>query len=81
MQIAYPIALPPGVPRDRVAMMRKAFMDTMNDPAFRKEAFTMKLDYSPRDGRAVEAEITGIAKSPPEAIARYREIFGNRAGE
>ena len=38
MQIAYPMAMPPGVPPERVALMRKAFMDTMNDPAFRDES-------------------------------------------
>jgi tripartite-type tricarboxylate transporter receptor subunit TctC len=80
LQIAYPIGMPPGVPADRVAIMRKAFMDTMNDPAFRNEAKKMKLDYSPRDGRAVEAAIAEIANSPKSAIISYREIFGLKAG-
>ena len=32
-----PYAAPPGVPADRVAALRKAFMDTMVDPEFRAE--------------------------------------------
>lgn len=81
LQIAYPMAMPPGVSRERVEMMRKAFMDTMNDPAFRKEAIKMRLDYSPRDGRTVEAAIAELAKSPPAAIANYKALFEGRSGE
>lgn len=81
LQVAYPIALPPGVPAPRVATLRQAFMDTMNDPAFRDEARKMKLDYSPRSGQAIEAAITALAGSPPEAIASYRELFGSRPSE
>jgi tripartite-type tricarboxylate transporter receptor subunit TctC len=81
LQIAYPIALPPEVPAERVALMRKAFTDTMNDPAFRNEALKMKLEYSPRTGQAIEAAIADIARSPRDAIASYQELFGNRPGE
>lgn len=81
LQIAYPISLPPGVPRERVAMMRKAFMDTMNDPAFRDEAIKMKLDYSPRDGQTIEGAIAELTKSPPSAIASYKALFEGKGSE
>ena len=80
LQIAYPISLPPGVPRERVAMMRKALMDTMNDPAFRDEAIKMKLDYSPRDGDHSRA-IAELTKSPPSAIASYKALFEGKGSE
>ncbi len=76
LQVAYPIALPPGVPPERVAVMRKAFMDTMNDPAFRDEANRMKLDYSPKDHRVIEAVIGELARSPRSAIESYQKLFG-----
>jgi tripartite-type tricarboxylate transporter receptor subunit TctC len=81
LQIAYPMAMPPRVPRERVALMRKAFMDTMNDSAFRDEAIKMKLDYSPRDGKTIEAAIADLAKSPPAAIASYKALFEGRGRE
>lgn len=80
LQVAYPVGLPPGVPKERVTIMRKAFMDTMNDPAFRREALKMKLDYSPKDGSAIEAMIGEIAGSPKAAIDSYRAIFGLSLG-
>jgi tripartite-type tricarboxylate transporter receptor subunit TctC len=72
--IAYPFALPPGVPAERVAMIRRAFMETMNDPAYRADVLKGKLDYSPRDGDGVQATIARIAKMSPAVIARYKEV-------
>lgn len=77
-QISYPMALPPNVPAERVAMLRKAFMDTMKDPAFRDEAIKMKLDYSPRDGKAITTAISEISGTPKAVIESYKRIFGAR---
>ena len=77
-QISYPMALPPNVPAERVAMLRKAFMDTMKDPAFRDEAIKMKLDYSPRDGQAITTAISEISGTPKAVIESYKRIFGAR---
>lgn len=80
--IAYPFALPPMVPVDRVAVMRKAFRDTMQDPAFRDDVIKNKLDYSPRYGDDVQETIAQMAKMPPEIIARYKEIIlNNKSGD
>ena len=37
-EFAWPYVAPPGVPADRVAALRKAFMETMKDPAFLADA-------------------------------------------
>jgi tripartite-type tricarboxylate transporter receptor subunit TctC len=77
---AYPFALPPGVPHDRVVLMRQAFEKTMNDPAYKQEVLKGKLDYSPRGGEAVQAIIGRIAAMPPSIIARYKDI-SSKSGE
>jgi tripartite-type tricarboxylate transporter receptor subunit TctC len=80
--IAYPFALPPQVPPERVALMRTAFRDTMQDAAFRDEVMKGKLDYSPRYGDDIQATIAHIAKMPPEIIARYKDIvLNNKTGD
>ena len=38
VSIARPVAAPPGVPADRVTLLRRAFDDTMKDPAFLADA-------------------------------------------
>jgi len=35
-----PYAAPPGVPADRIAVLRKAFEDTLKDPQFLADAAT-----------------------------------------
>jgi tripartite-type tricarboxylate transporter receptor subunit TctC len=42
-----PFVLPPDVPADRVAALRKAFDDTMKDPEFIAEAQKVGLDLDP----------------------------------
>jgi tripartite-type tricarboxylate transporter receptor subunit TctC len=72
--LAYPFALPPRVARDRVALMRQAFTETMQDAAYRDEVLKGKLDHSPKDGNAVQDIIARIANMSPATIARYKEI-------
>jgi tripartite-type tricarboxylate transporter receptor subunit TctC len=80
--IAYPFTLPPMVPPERVAIFRRAFTATMNDPGFRADVMKGKLDYSPKDGGEVQATIASMAKMSPETIARYKQIvLSNKAGE
>jgi tripartite-type tricarboxylate transporter receptor subunit TctC len=66
--IARPFAAPPGLPADRLALLRSAFDDTMRDPDFLAEAGKLDLDVRPVDGGAVEALIREIYASPPAAI-------------
>ena len=66
--IARPFAAPPGLPADRLALLRKAFDDTMRDPDFRAEAQKLDLEVRPVGGGAVEALIRDVYASPPEAI-------------
>lgn len=66
--IARPFAAPPGLPADRLALLRSAFDETMRDPDFLAEAGKLDLDVRPVNGGAVEALIKEIYASPPEAI-------------
>jgi tripartite-type tricarboxylate transporter receptor subunit TctC len=66
--IARPFAAPPGLPADRLALLRGAFGETMRDPDFLAEAGKLDLDVRPVNGGAVEALIKEIYASPPEAI-------------
>lgn len=64
-----PFLAPPGLPADRLAALRKAFMDTMADPEFLGEAARMKLEITPVDGARVQALVEEIYRQSPE-IAR-----------
>jgi len=77
--IGYPFALPPGVPAERVAVMRKAFHDTMNDPEFQAEIKGQSLDFAPRDGEAIAETVSQLAKAPQSVIERYKALVGRRS--
>src|SRR3984893_903667 len=73
--IARPFATPPGVPADRLAMLRSAFDATMKDVEFLAEARTADLDVRPVSGTAVEALIKEIYASPPGAVRLATEAM------
>jgi tripartite-type tricarboxylate transporter receptor subunit TctC len=70
-----PYVLPPGTPKDRVQILRKAFMDTMKDPAFLAEAQKASLDINPEDGAALEQNVRQIFKLDPPLVAKLKEIL------
>jgi tripartite-type tricarboxylate transporter receptor subunit TctC len=71
-----PYLMPPGVPADRVAAMRKAFAETFKDPDFLAEAEKRRLGVNaPRDGDALQNVIDSVYKNTkPEQIERLRKL-------
>ena len=70
-----PYLAPPGVPADRVAALRKAFMDTMNDKEFRAEADKAQLEITPVSGEDVQKLVTDVYQTPPEIVKKAVEIL------
>jgi tripartite-type tricarboxylate transporter receptor subunit TctC len=70
-----PYVVPPGTPNDRVQILRKAFMDTMKDPALLAEAKKANLDINPDDGAELEQNVKNIFKLDPSLIAKLKEIL------
>ena len=59
---------PPGLPLDRLTILRRAFDDTMKDAEFVSKAKSMHLDVNPSTGEEVEAIFGDIAKISPSVI-------------
>ncbi|MGH7033290.1 MAG: Bug family tripartite tricarboxylate transporter substrate binding protein [Stellaceae bacterium] len=66
--VARPYAAPPGLPAERVAALRKAFDDTMKDPAFVAEADKTRLEVEPVSGEEVQALVSEIYQSSPKVV-------------
>ena len=62
--------LPPGVPADRVAAVRKAFMGAIMSPEFQAEVAKSGVEAAPQPGPEVEALIARMYASPPDLVAR-----------
>jgi tripartite-type tricarboxylate transporter receptor subunit TctC len=70
-----PYVLPPNTPKDRLQIIRKAFMDTMKDPEFLAEAKKANLDINPDDGTVLEQNVKEILKLEPALVAKLKEIL------
>lgn len=71
-----PFIGPPGMPADRVKILREAFMKTMNDPVLLAEAKKKKWDLDPTSGEELEAIAKEIMVQPPEVIQRIKKLLG-----
>jgi tripartite-type tricarboxylate transporter receptor subunit TctC len=70
-----PYVMPPGVPAARVAALRKAFVDTLNDPALKAEAGKMELDLDYMSGDALQALVSKLYALPPNIVARAKQAL------
>jgi tripartite-type tricarboxylate transporter receptor subunit TctC len=74
-EIARPIAAPPGTPKDRVAALRKAMLDTAKDPAFMAEAGKMGIEIKPITGEDVTKMFADYMKTPPALAKKAAEYI------
>ena len=71
-----PILAPPDVPPERVEILRRSFDRTMADPAFLSEAAKLNMDIKPVSGAELQKIAIEIVQSPPEGLARAKELIG-----
>jgi len=70
-----PYLMPPNVPADRVAIMRKALEDTFKDPGFVADANRMALGVNaPRTGAQIQKMLDDAYRTPPNVVARLRKL-------
>jgi tripartite-type tricarboxylate transporter receptor subunit TctC len=65
-----PYLAPPGVPADRLAALRKGFMDTMTDKEFLAEAEANKFEINPVSGEELEALVKEVYRTPAEVAKK-----------
>jgi tripartite-type tricarboxylate transporter receptor subunit TctC len=75
LDIGRPFFVPPGVPADRVAALRKAFDATMKDPAFLAEAKKLKIDIDAMTGAELAALVEQVSKTPAATVKRVRDAL------
>jgi tripartite-type tricarboxylate transporter receptor subunit TctC len=64
-----PFLAPPDLPPDRLAALRKAFMDTMRDKDFLADAERGKLEITPVSGEGIQ-KLVGEVYATPEAVTK-----------
>jgi len=65
-----PFVLPPGVPADRVEVLREAFDRAVKDPELLEDAKTQRMEIDPVTGAEINALLDRVYAAPPELAAR-----------
>lgn len=68
-------ALPPGIPKDRVELLRKGFAAVTKDPALLAETNKTGLAVNPLSGAEVEKIVASFFKLQPAQISRLKEVL------
>jgi tripartite-type tricarboxylate transporter receptor subunit TctC len=70
-----PFAAPPGIPAERVEVIRKAFVQALKDKELLAEADKAKLEISAVTGDAVQKLVNEAYSMPPEVVKRTIEAL------
>jgi hypothetical protein len=73
--MARPFFTAPGVPAERLAILRRAFEATLTDPMVLEEAGKLGMEVSPVGGVDVEALVTRMMGTPDALASRAREVL------
>jgi tripartite-type tricarboxylate transporter receptor subunit TctC len=72
--VARPVLSPPGVPADRLAALRSAFMAMAKDDAFHKDAEKAHIEVAPSSFAEVDKVVHTISTTPPDVIDRLSKV-------
>lgn len=72
--MARPFAAPPGVPPERIAALRQAFMEMTKDPDYIAAANAQQLEVSPVSGDRIQDTVARISKTPRDVIRELRDV-------
>ena len=78
LEYGRPFFMPPGVPPERVAAVRRAFDATVQDPAYLAEAEKLKIDVDPLSGEEVARLVEQVAHTADDTVARVRTALEHR---
>ena len=72
-----PFFAPPDLPQDRLDTLRKAFAQTLRDPAFLAEAEKTGLEIQLVEGAEVQKIVERMYETPASVLERVKKIAGH----
>jgi len=76
-QLGRPMMGTPGIPADRVKILRDAFAATVKDPEFLADIDKRQFDLDPVPGEELEKIVKDVMSQPPDIVARMKKLLGN----
>jgi tripartite-type tricarboxylate transporter receptor subunit TctC len=75
LSLGRPIAAPPGIPKDRLALLQTAVAATMRDRDFIEAARRAHIDIQWSDGAETTAALDALSKASPAAVSHLKAIL------
>ena len=70
-----PMLAPPGMPPERLKILRDAFVKTMKDPGFLAEIEKRKYELDPTPGENLEAIVKDVMSQPPPIVEKLKTVL------
>jgi tripartite-type tricarboxylate transporter receptor subunit TctC len=70
-----PLMGPPGLPADRLQILRDAFAKTMQDEQFRAEVKKRNYEFDPIGGEDLQSLSKELTSQPPDVIERLKKVL------
>ena len=74
--VGRPLVATPGIPPERVTVLRDAFNKMLKDPEFLAEIERRKYELQPVKGEDLEAMAKEVIAQPPDVVERMRKLLG-----
>ena len=72
-----PLVAPPGMPAERIAILRDAYSRAMNDAELVAEANKGRMDMDPSTGQELQKLLKDVMDQPREVLERVKAILAN----
>jgi tripartite-type tricarboxylate transporter receptor subunit TctC len=73
----HPMIAPPGVPADRIKLLREAYASAVKDPALVADIKKQEYDFDPVSGEELQTLAKTVVNQSPQVIERLKKILGN----
>jgi tripartite-type tricarboxylate transporter receptor subunit TctC len=73
--LGHPYLVPPGTPPERIAVLRRAFAETLRDKSFREEVGKLGLRVEPMDADEVTKIDADTISAPPAVVAKAKNAI------
>jgi len=76
-ELGRPMVAPPGVPQERVNILREAYNNALKDPALLEEVKRSRLDMEPITGQEIESIYKELMNQPPAVVSLVKKLDEN----
>jgi tripartite-type tricarboxylate transporter receptor subunit TctC len=76
-----PFAMPPDVPPERVAALRRAFIQVLSDKQLLADAKKLNLDIDVLPGDRLQTIVSDLYKTPPNVVERAKRALSYNPGQ